>query len=42
MSERPAITPDGYCAHTHPVPGTTDQVNSHALGPKFLKMHGRR
>ncbi|MEU9736490.1 hypothetical protein [Streptomyces sp. NPDC048002] len=42
MNAKPAVTPDGYCANTQPVPGTTKQVNGHALGPKFLKMHGRR
>lgn len=42
MSEKPAVTPDGYCANTKPVPGTTERVNGHALGGKFVKMHGRR
>lgn len=23
MSENPAVTPDGYCTNTDPVPGTT-------------------
>ncbi|MEV7892223.1 hypothetical protein ACWD3I_48690 [Streptomyces sp. NPDC002817] len=42
MSEKPAVTADGYCTNTKPVPGTTGQVNGHALGGKFVKMHGRR
>ncbi|MDG4857094.1 hypothetical protein P8605_02790 [Streptomyces sp. T-3] len=42
MSGKPAATPDGYCTNTEPVFGTTRQVNAHALGGKFFKMHGRR
>jgi hypothetical protein len=42
MSDKPAVTPDGYCTNTKPVPGTIEQVNGHALGGKFFKMHGRR
>ncbi|MER6186849.1 hypothetical protein [Streptomyces sp. NPDC001652] len=42
MSEKPAVTADGYGTNTKPVPGTTGQVNGHALGGKFVTMHGRR
>ncbi|MFE1840752.1 hypothetical protein [Streptomyces sviceus] len=42
MSGKPGVTPDGYCTNKKPVPGTTGQVNGHALGGKFFKMHGHR
>ncbi|MER5184805.1 hypothetical protein ABT009_42060 [Streptomyces sp. NPDC002896] len=42
MGDKPAVTPDGYCTNTEPVPGNTRTVNAHAAGPKFFRMHGRR
>ncbi|WP_427168767.1 hypothetical protein ACQF4J_46905 (plasmid) [Streptomyces sp. C1-1] len=42
MSDKPALTPDGYCTNTKPVPGTIRAVNAKNTGPKFFHLHGRR
>ncbi|MGW2651699.1 hypothetical protein ACWC2T_44240 [Streptomyces sp. NPDC001393] len=42
MADTPAVTPDGYCTNTTPVPGTARTVNASATGPKFFRLHGRR
>lgn len=42
MTEKPAITPDGYGTNTEPVPGTRRTRNASATGPAFSHPHGRR
>ncbi|WP_326757318.1 hypothetical protein OHB35_53305 [Streptomyces phaeochromogenes] len=42
MTDRPAMTPDGYCTNKKPVPGTLRTINASATGPKFFHLHGRR
>ncbi|MEU6261463.1 hypothetical protein [Streptomyces sp. NPDC047043] len=42
MSDKPAVTPDGYCTNKEPVPGTIRTINASATGPKFFHLHGRR
>jgi hypothetical protein len=40
--DAPAVTANGYCTNTTPVPGTIRTVNAENTGPKFLHLHGRR
>ncbi|MFF9171862.1 hypothetical protein ACF1AY_35840 [Streptomyces sp. NPDC014776] len=42
MADKPAVTADGYCTNTTPVPGTVRTVNAKNAGTKFLHLHGRR
>ncbi|MGW2696080.1 hypothetical protein ACWC3Y_30470 [Streptomyces sp. NPDC001296] len=42
MADTPAVTADGFCTNTAPVPGTIRTVNAKNTGPKFFHLHGRR
>ncbi|MER7870554.1 hypothetical protein GTY64_31590 [Streptomyces sp. SID8376] len=42
MADTPAVTANGYCTNTTPVPGTIRTVNAKSTGPKFFHLHGRR
>ncbi|GAB2768119.1 hypothetical protein [Streptomyces bullii] len=41
-AEKPAVTDNGYCTNTAPVPGTIHTVNAKNTGAKFFRLHGRR
>jgi hypothetical protein len=42
VADTPAVTANGYCSNTTPVPGTLRTVNAKNTGPKFFRLHGRR
>lgn len=42
MSEKPALTPDGYCTNKEPITGTIRTINATATGPKYMHLNGRR
>lgn len=42
MADTPAVTVDGFCTNTAPIPRTVRTVNANNTGPKFFRLHVRR